>query len=117
MLPSFKAASPPEYGVYLSDLIIKNALWDTERGYLTDTAAPFAVKQLPVVLLTLLESKQEKKSVDNNDLIVYKCPLITKGQVTNDSQNLVSGLPVLSALSYEELLKRKVYLSTLIENS
>lgn len=97
---TFKPKTSPDSGIYVSGLSVCNASWDIERRCLTSCAAH--VTELPIVLLTL-QTDNKHKSI--SDLIVYDCPLI-------HNDHPLTTLPLLSALSLEELQKRKVSLVT-----
>lgn len=116
----FVPSSPPDQGVYLSGLVLRNASWDVSRkcvGHLRT-----GDDQLPIASLKPVDEMDDDVSssdeFDKDDIQVLSCPLVcyhSMGESASVS-TVLTHLCLPTCLSKEILQKRRVHLtSTMLE--
>lgn len=117
--PKALPTSPPDRGVFLSDLKLNGASWDAGRGCITEPALSRDICDLPIVWLKPIEvirsrAPSAKVNTVQSDMPLFDCPLLVGGDWGVDVSTLVTSLPLPTAVPEELLKQRRVAIVSLL---
>ena len=110
----FKPTSPPSIGCYVTGLKVHNALWDTSLSTIRSPEVNDIPSTNELPLLHLIP--KSKDCMQEKTAPVFKCAVVRSEEdlLDNTSANHVINIevPVQKERDVQELLERKVYIST-----
>lgn len=111
--------SPPDRGVFLSDLKLSGASWDANRGCIIELSESRDMCDLPIVWLKPLEvirsrAPSAKVSKQHTDMPLFNFPLLVGGDWGGDVTTLVTSLPLPTAVPEGILKQRRVAVVSLL---
>ncbi|XP_073235787.1 dynein heavy chain domain-containing protein 1-like [Porites lutea] len=116
--PDTLPTSPPSRGVYLSNLKLNGASWDTGRNCISELLANGSC-DLPIIWLKPVEvirsrAPSAKMERQGNDIPLFDCPLLTGQDWGTDFSTLVTSLPLPSVVPGEILKQRRVSIVSML---
>lgn len=117
--PDTLPTSPPSRGVYLSNLKLNGASWDTVRNCISELLASNVSCDLPTIWLKPVEgirsrAPSAKTERQGNGIPLFDCPLVTGRDWGTDVSTLVTILPLPSVVPGEILKQRRVSIVSLL---
>lgn len=117
--PDTLPTSPPSRGVYLSNLKLNGASWDTVRNCISELLASNGSCDLPILWLKPVEvirsrAPSAKMERQGNDIPLFDCPLLTGQDWGTDFSTLVTSLPLPSVVPGEILKQRRVSIVSML---
>lgn len=116
--PDTLPTSPPSRGVYLSNLKLNGASWDTGRNCISELLANGSC-DLPIIWLKPVEvirsrAPSAKMERQGSDIPLFDCPLLTGQDWGTDFSTLVTSLPLPSVVPGEILKQRRVSIVSML---
>lgn len=117
--PNTLPISPPDRGVFLSDLKLTGASWDGDRGCIIEPAESRDICDLPIVWLKPLEvvrsrAPSAKVEKQQSEMPLFDCPLLFGGDWGGDVTTLVTSLPLPTSVPEGTLKQRRVAVVSLL---
>lgn len=117
--PSTLPTSPPDHGVFLSDLKLTGASWDADRACIIEPTESRDIYDLPIVWLKPLEvirsrAPSAKVVKQQSEMPLFDCPLLFGGDWGGDVTTLVTSLPLPTSVPEGTLKQRRVAVVSLL---
>lgn len=117
--PSTLPTSPPDHGVFLSDLKLTGASWDADRACIIEPTESRDIYDLPIVWLKPVEvirsrAPSAKVVKQQSEMPLFDCPLLFGGDWGGDVTTLVTSLPLPTSVPEGTLKQRRVAVVSLL---